>query len=71
MSKKLDKHLQKISTKKKSQVDFIEGGSYTRGLYDASLIEIFGKKMGTKISNYLIDRSLKVKKKKPAKVKKK
>jgi hypothetical protein len=71
MSKKLDKHLQKISTKKKSQVDFIEGGSYTRNLYDTSLIEIFGKKMGTKISNYLIDRSLKVKKKKPAKVKKK
>ena len=70
MSKKLDKQLQKISKTKKSQVDFIEGGTFTQNLYDSSLMEIFGKKMGMKISNYLIDRSLKQKKKQAKKPKK-
>jgi hypothetical protein len=56
MSKKLQKHLGKINKDK----NFLKGADYARNLFDIGLEDVFGKKLGSKFSQMLIEKALKL-----------
>ncbi len=61
---KSEKQLKRISKKKVSSTDFIDGANSIRSLYDSVLVGMLGKKLGIKVSKYLLSKGLKQKTKK-------